>query len=44
MMEALTLRGLQDTDTIMPENGKSETEDGNLAKIMMEALTLRHQA
>ena len=25
--------------TIMPEKGKSETEDGNLAKIMMGALT-----
>ena len=24
MMEALTLRGLQETDTIMPEDGKSE--------------------
>ena len=35
MMEALTLRGLQETDTIKPEDGKSEngnseTEDGNL--------------
>ena len=34
MMEALTLSGLQETDTIKPEdgkseNGKSETEDGN---------------
>ena len=29
MMEALTVRGLQDTDTIKPENLKSETEDGN---------------
>ena len=28
-MEALTLRGLQETDTIKPEDGKSETEDGN---------------
>ena len=33
-MEALTLRGLQETDTVKPEdrkseNGKSETEDGN---------------
>ena len=29
MMEALTVRGLQDTDTIKPENLKSETEDRN---------------
>ena len=34
MMEALTLSGLQETDTIKPEDGKSEngnseTEDGN---------------
>ena len=28
-MDALTVRGLQDTDTIKPENLKSETEDGN---------------
>ena len=28
-MEALTVRGLQDKDTIEPENRKSETEDGN---------------
>ena len=33
-MEALTLRGLQETDTIKPEDGKSETgksltKDGN---------------
>ena len=29
MMEALTVRGPPDKDTIKPENGKSETEDGN---------------
>ena len=29
MMEALTVRGLQDKDTIKPENRKSETEDRN---------------
>ena len=29
MMEALTVRGPQHKDTIKPENGKSETEDGN---------------
>ena len=29
-MEALTLRGLQETDTIKPEDGKLETEDENL--------------
>ena len=29
MMEALTPRGLHETDTIKPENLKSETEDGN---------------
>ena len=29
MMEALTLRGLQDKDTIKPENRNSETKDGN---------------
>ena len=29
MMDALTVRGPQDEDTIKPENGKSETEDGN---------------
>ena len=49
MIEALTLRGLSDTDpytvTIVPQNGKSEnrkseTEDGSLAMIMLEALTL----
>ena len=28
-MDALTMRGPQDKDTIKPENGKSETEDGN---------------
>ncbi len=28
-MDALTVRGLQDTDMIKPENVKSETEDGN---------------
>ena len=28
-MDALTVRGPQDKDTIKPENGKSETEDGN---------------
>ena len=39
-MDALTVRGPQDKDTIKPENGKSETEDGKLAKIIMEASTL----
>ena len=29
MMDALTVRGPQDKDTIKPENGKSETKDGN---------------
>ena len=29
MMDALIVRGLQDKQTIKPENGKSETEDGN---------------
>ena len=29
MMEALTLRGLQDKDTIKPENRNSETNDGS---------------
>ena len=29
VMDALTVRGPQDKDTIKPENGKSETEDGN---------------
>ena len=29
MMEALTVRGPPDKDTIKPENGKSETEDRN---------------
>ena len=29
MMDALTVRGLQDADMIKPENLKSETEDGN---------------
>ena len=28
-MDALIVRGLQDKQTIKPENGKSETEDGN---------------
>ena len=28
-MDTLTMRGLQDTDMIKPENGKSETKDGN---------------
>ena len=28
-MDALTMRGPQDKDTMKPENGKSETEDGN---------------
>ena len=29
MMDALTVREPQDKDMIKPENGKSETEDGN---------------
>ena len=28
-MDALIVRGLQNKQTIKPENGKSETEDGN---------------
>ena len=28
-MDTLTMRGLQDTDMIKSENGKSETKDGN---------------
>ena len=28
-MDALNMRGPHDKDTIKPENGKSETEDGN---------------
>ena len=28
-MDTLTMRGLQDTDMIKPENGKSETKDRN---------------
>ena len=30
MIEALTLRGLQETDTIEPEDGNSEIENGKL--------------
>ena len=29
VLDALTMRGPQDKDTIKPENRKSETEDGN---------------
>ena len=47
-MEALTLSGLQETDTIKPEdgkseNGKSETEDGNLKSCFRWNLSKDHE-
>ena len=46
-MEALTLSGLQETDTIKPEegkseNGKSETEDGNSKSCFLRNLSKDH--
>ena len=47
-MEALTLRGLQETDTIKPEdgkseNGKSETDDGNSKSCSRRNLSKDHE-
>ena len=47
MMEALTLSGLQETDTIKPEDGKSEnrklkTKDGNSKSLSRLNLSKDH--
>ena len=42
MMDALTVRGPQDKDTIKPENGKSETEDGNSKSCSRRNLSKDH--
>ena len=41
-MDALTVRGLQDTDTIKPDYLKSETEDGNSKSRSLRNLSKDH--